>query len=129
LTTDHWQPARGGYRDVQNNRLYKFCAAPLYRGGAGVLSVYASVVIGSVNSGPEAFNARLEFFQLPIFKILEIGLLAAVVYHGFDGIRLLIVHYWGVTEYRKSLFYAAFAVSALLTVAGGVPILLFMLEG
>lgn len=86
-------------------------------------------VIGSVNSGPEVFNARLNFFQLPVFKVLEIGLLAAVVYHAFDGIRLLIVHYLKVTEYRKSMFYAAFAVSALLTIVGGVPILLFMLEG
>ena len=86
-------------------------------------------VIGSINSGPEAFNARLNFFQQPIFKILEIGLLAAVVYHAFDGIRLIIVHYFEVTEYRKSLFYAAFAVAALLTVAGGIPIFLFMLEG
>jgi succinate dehydrogenase / fumarate reductase cytochrome b subunit len=86
-------------------------------------------VIGSANSGPETFNARLEFFQLPIFKLLEIGLLAAVVYHAFDGIRLLIVHYFDVTEYRKSLFYAAFAVSVLLTIAGGLPIFLFMLTG
>ncbi len=86
-------------------------------------------VIGSANGGPEVFDARLNFFQLPIFKVLEIGLLAAVVYHAFDGIRLLIVHYLEVTEYRKSLFYAAFAVSALLTIAGGIPILLFMFEG
>ena len=86
-------------------------------------------VIGSANSGPEVFNARLNFFQSPLFKLMEIGLLAAVVYHGFDGIRLLIVHYLGITEYRKSLFYAAFVVSALLTVAGGIPIFLFMLEG
>jgi hypothetical protein len=34
-----------------------------------------------------------------------------------------------VTEYRKSLFYAAFVVSALLTIAGGLPILLFALQG
>jgi succinate dehydrogenase / fumarate reductase cytochrome b subunit len=86
-------------------------------------------VIGSVNSGPEVFDARLAAVQTPFFKLLEIALLAAVVYHAFDGIRLLIVHYFDVTEYRKSLFYAAFAVSALLTVAGGIPILLFMLEG
>ena len=86
-------------------------------------------VIGSANAGPEVFNARLNLVQTPFFKFLEIGLLAAVVYHAFDGIRLLIVHYLKVTEYRKSLFYAAFAVSALLTVAGGIPILLFMLEG
>lgn len=85
-------------------------------------------VIGSALSGPEAFDARLALVQTPLFKIAEIGLLAAVVYHAFDGIRLLIVHYWNVTEYRKSLFYAAFAVSAILTIAGGIPILLFMLE-
>lgn len=86
-------------------------------------------VIGSANAGPEVFNARLNLVQSDFFKIAEIGLLAAVVYHGFDGIRLLIVHYFDVTEYRKSMFYAAFAVSALLTVAGGIPILLFMIQG
>ncbi|MBS1251982.1 MAG: Succinate dehydrogenase 2 membrane subunit SdhC [Anaerolineales bacterium] len=86
-------------------------------------------VIGSVNSGSEAFDARLALVQTPIFKLAEIALLAAVVYHAFDGIRLLIVHYVGVTEYRKSLFYAAFAVAALLTIAGGIPILLFAFQG
>jgi succinate dehydrogenase/fumarate reductase cytochrome b subunit len=60
---------------------------------------------------------------------MEILLLAAVVYHAFDGIRLLIVHYFKVTEYRKSLFYAIFVVSVILTIAGGIPILLFMLQG
>jgi hypothetical protein len=42
---------------------------------------------------------------------------------------LLIVHYFNVTEYRKSLFYAAFGVAAILTIAGGIPILMFMMEG
>lgn len=86
-------------------------------------------VIGSVNSGPAVFDARLALVQTTAFKIFEIALLAAVVYHAFDGIRLLIVHYVGVTEYRKSLFYAAFVVSAILTIAGGIPILLFALRG
>lgn len=86
-------------------------------------------VIGSINAGPEVFDARLAAVQTPIFKLMEILLLAAVVYHAFDGIRLLIVHYFKVTQYRKSLFYAAFAIAAILTIAGGIPILLFMLEG
>jgi succinate dehydrogenase / fumarate reductase cytochrome b subunit len=67
--------------------------------------------------------------QSTLFKFAEVALLAAVVYHAFDGIRLLIVHYLDVTEYRKSLFYAIFAVSALLVIAGGIPIILFALEG
>jgi succinate dehydrogenase / fumarate reductase cytochrome b subunit len=79
-------------------------------------------VIGSANAGPELFNARLAAVQTPFFKMAEIALLAAVVYHAFDGIRLLIVHYFDVTEYRKSLFYAAFVVSGMLTIAGGLPL-------
>ena len=87
------------------------------------------LVIGSATSGPGVFDATLAIVQTDIFKLGEIALLAAVVYHAFDGIRLLLVHYLNVTEYRKSLFYAAFVVSALLVIAGGIPILLFALEG
>ena len=86
-------------------------------------------VIGSAMSGSGTFDARLNFFQSDLFKIAEIGLLAAVVYHAFDGIRLLLVHYFNVTDYRKSLFYAAFGISVILVIAGGLPILIFMLEG
>ena len=86
-------------------------------------------VIGSINQGPEVFNARLNIVQTPFFKLAEIALLAAVVYHGLDGIRLLMVNWFKVTEYRKSLFYAVFALSVIIVIAGGIPILLFMLEG
>jgi succinate dehydrogenase / fumarate reductase cytochrome b subunit len=86
-------------------------------------------VIGSANSGADVFDARLNLVQSTGFKFAEIALLAAVIYHGLDGIRLLIVHYFNVTEYRKSLFYAIFAASVLLVIAGGIPILLFALEG
>lgn len=101
-----------------------------FTGVALVLYLFVHMwVIGSVNSGPAAFDARLNLVQTPFFKLAEIALLAAVVYHAFDGIRLIIVHYFEVTEYRKSLFYAIFAVSVILVVAGGIPILLFALEG
>ncbi|MCP4420645.1 MAG: succinate dehydrogenase, cytochrome b556 subunit [Chloroflexi bacterium] len=86
-------------------------------------------VIGSVNAGPEVFDARLNLVQTPIFKLLEVLLLAAVVYHAFDGIRILIVDFFHVTEYRKSMFYAMFAMFIIITIAGGIPLILFMLEG
>lgn len=86
-------------------------------------------VIGSAISGPEIFNARLNIFQSTIFKLAEVALLAAVVYHSFDGTRLMIVHYFKVTDKRKSMFYAVMVLSFLLVIAGGIPIILFMLEG
>jgi len=86
-------------------------------------------VIGSALSGPETFDTRLNFVQTDFFKVLEIALLAAVIYHAFDGIRLLLMNWFKVTDKRKNLFYAVIVVSALMVIAGGLPILLFMLEG
>jgi succinate dehydrogenase / fumarate reductase cytochrome b subunit len=100
-----------------------------FTGVALVLYLFTHMwVIGSINSGPDAFDARLNVVQTPFFKFAEIALLATVVYHGFDGIRLLIVHYFNVTDFRKSLFYAIFVISVILTIAGGIPILIFAFE-
>jgi succinate dehydrogenase / fumarate reductase, cytochrome b subunit len=101
-----------------------------FTGVALVLYLFLHMwVIGSINQGPEVFDARLNIVQTPFFKLAEIALLAAVVYHALDGVRLLMVNWFKVTEYRKSLFYAVFALSVILVIAGGIPILLFMLEG
>ena len=85
-------------------------------------------VIGSAVNGAEAFDERLNMVQSPFFMVAEVALLAAVIYHAFDGIRLIIVHYFKVTDVRKSMFYAVFVISAILVFAGGLPIILFMLE-
>lgn len=86
-------------------------------------------VIGSALGGQQVFDARLATVQTPLFKIAEVALLAAVFYHAFDGLRLLLVSWFNVTDYRRSLFYAAFGLAAIMTLAGAVPILLFLFEG
>lgn len=99
-------------------------------GMALVLYLFIHIwVIGSATQGPEVFDARLNAVQTDFFKLMEVLLLAAVVYHGFDGIRILLVDFFHITNYRKSMFYAMFAMFVLVTIAGGVPIILFMLEG
>ena len=101
-----------------------------FTGIALVLYLFTHMwVIGSINQGPEVFDARLNLVQTPFFKLAEIALLAAVVYHGLDGIRLLLVNWFKITDKRKSMWYAVMVVSTLIVIAGGVPILLFMLEG
>jgi succinate dehydrogenase / fumarate reductase cytochrome b subunit len=95
-----------------------------------VLALYLMLhiwVIGAATQGAEAFNRRMEAFSSPVTHVMEIFLLAAVAYHAFDGIRLLLVNFFRITEQRKSMWYAAFAVAALLTVVGGLPMLLYAL--
>jgi succinate dehydrogenase / fumarate reductase cytochrome b subunit len=95
-----------------------------FTGVALVLYLFMHMlVIGSATAGPETFDATLAVVQGPLFKLGEIALLAAVAYHAFDGVRLLIVHYFNVIDYRRSMFYAAFAVAAFFTAVGGILIL------
>ncbi|MEE8417152.1 MAG: succinate dehydrogenase, cytochrome b556 subunit, partial [candidate division Zixibacteria bacterium] len=42
-------------------------------------------VLGSANSGSEAFNARLQSVQTPLFHFLEIGLILVIFYHMVNG--------------------------------------------
>jgi succinate dehydrogenase / fumarate reductase cytochrome b subunit len=86
-------------------------------------------VIGSAMQGSQVFDARLASVQTPFFKVAEVALLAAVFYHAFDGLRLLLINWFKVTDYRRSMFYAAFGLAAIMTIAGGIPILVFLLEG
>jgi len=86
-------------------------------------------VIGSALQGSQVFDARLAAVQTPFFKFAEVALLAALFYHAFDGLRLLLVNWFKITDYRRSLFYAAFGLAAIMTLAGAVPILVFLVQG
>jgi len=85
------------------------------------------IVIGSAQNGQAAFDKMMGSVQTPMFKLLEIALLAAVIYHGIDGVRLLVIQAFGITDKRKSLFYTALVMSAILLIAGGIPMLMFAL--
>ena len=99
-------------------------------GIALVLYLFAHIwVIGSAVSGEQVFNERLNIMQQPAFKIGEIALLAAVFYHGFDGLRLMMVNWFKITDRRKSMLLAALVLTIMMVIAGGIPILLEVFKG
>jgi succinate dehydrogenase / fumarate reductase cytochrome b subunit len=98
-------------------------------GVALVLYLFTHIwVIGGAVDGAATFNERMEFLTSPLFKFLEIGLLAAVFYHGFDGLRLLLINWFKITDKRKSMFATAFVLAALMVAAGGTMILLELIH-
>jgi succinate dehydrogenase / fumarate reductase cytochrome b subunit len=107
-----------------------FISFALRRFTGVALSLYLLLhiwVIGAATQGAAAFNQRMDTFSSPVTHVLEILLLAAVIYHGFDGIRLIVVNRFRITDKRKSMWVAAFAVSVVLTIVGGLPMLLYAL--
>jgi succinate dehydrogenase / fumarate reductase cytochrome b subunit len=47
-----------------------------------------------VGVGEETFNNFLFIYSSPPFKILEMALIFGVVFHAFNGVRIILVDFW-----------------------------------
>lgn len=70
---------------------------------------------------PEEFRAIMELMKNPFVKIGEVGLLAVVLAHALNGIRLTMLECGASTKMHKPMFYAALAAGAILFVMGALP--------
>lgn len=81
-------------------------------GVAIILFLFAHVVdTAVVGWGPEKYNRVMSVYHNPIVRLLELGLVAAVLYHAVNGIRIMIVDFWPKTaRFHRELLYGAMAV-------------------
>ena len=80
-------------------------------------------VIGRATDGPQSFDAAMSTLAGPFWRVLEVGLLACVLYHGVNGIRIILFDLgYGIRAHR-AWWYAALAVTAVLFVIGAVQML------
>jgi succinate dehydrogenase / fumarate reductase cytochrome b subunit len=75
-----------------------------------------------VRVSPEAYNAVIETYKTPIIGLMEIGLVAAVLYHALNGIRVILIDFWakGVRYQRQMLWVVAGVFIAVMIASLGV---------
>lgn len=81
----------------------------VYRGGEGMWSWVAHRITGVltffflfvhvldtalVRVSPESYDTVIETYKNPVVNFLEVGLVAAVLYHALNGIRVMLVDFW-----------------------------------
>ena len=82
-------------------------------------------VIGAVRSGSESFNGLMGKLHNPVMLFLEFLLIMAVLAHGLNGVRhLLIDFHLVVSERHKVLFWLAAGICALFFVVAGMAFIL-----
>ena len=63
-----------------------------------------------VRVSPEAYNAVIGTYQTPIMGLGEVALVAAIVFHAFNGLRIILVDFWAMgTRHQKVLFCVVIA--------------------
>jgi succinate dehydrogenase / fumarate reductase cytochrome b subunit len=95
--------------------------------GIGLL-VYLGLHVHTIHqlNDPQSFQAALDEFGQPIFKLGEIGLLGAVILHALNGIRITLVDAgYAIPRQRQMFWYFAMGVGAVVFIAGALPIFIF----
>jgi succinate dehydrogenase / fumarate reductase cytochrome b subunit len=111
----------------------------LYRGDPGMWSWVLHRITGAtifffllvhvldtslVRVSPEAYNEVVNTYKVPIVGLMEAGLVAAVLYHALNGIRIILIDFWekGPRYQRQMLWVVAgvwvVVMAAALTVIG-----------
>ena len=117
----------------------------LYRGREGMWSWVAHRISGMliflfllvhvldtalVRVSPEAYNEVIGHYKSVVFGLGEIGLVAAVLFHALNGLRIILVDFWkGGTKFHKQMLWgvlilwvvtvAAFSIRHLSLAFGG----------
>jgi len=103
-----------------------FWAFLLMRISGVVLALYLVLhlyVLNHLLDGPAAFDEIMKTVQTPLFKFFEVALLGAVLYHAFNGVRVIWVDFGSAAKNHQAWFWAMVSLGVVLLIAGAIPIL------
>ena len=85
-------------------------------GVAIILFLFAHVVdTAVVGWGPEAYNRVISVYHNWVVKLLELGLVAAVLYHSINGVKIMVFDFWPASS--KHMKPIALASTALFVIS------------
>lgn len=108
-------------------------AGTLYRGHEGMwswvlhritgIAIYFFLLVhvldtALVRISPELYNAVMASYKTPVMGLGELGLVGAIVFHAFNGLRVILVDMsaWGA-RHQKGMFYGVLVLWAITMLA------------
>ncbi len=108
----------------------------LYRGKTGMwswvlhritgVSIFFFLLVHTLDTAlvrldPAAYNEVIETYKTPIIGIAELGLVAAILFHALNGVRIILVDFWSKgAKYQRVMFWIVIALAVAL-LAGFAP--------
>ena len=111
-------------------------AGTLYRGKVGMWSWVLHRITGVaifffllvhvldtslVRVSPEAYNSVIATYKTAIIGLGELGLVAAILYHSLNGVRIILIDFWRKGAKKQNLMFWIVVAIALILFAGFAP--------
>ena len=82
------------------------------------------VDITLIGFGPKVYNDALLVFSTGIVRLVSLALIGAVLYHAFNGVRIILIDFWPAGhKYQRAMFIGVL----VLTIAGFIPMAFFVI--
>ena len=115
----------------------------LYRGDPGMWSWVLHRITGAtiffflfihvldtalVRISPQAYDEVISTYKTPIVGVMEFGLVAAVLFHALNGIRVILIDFWAQgPRHQRQMLWAIAVVWLLVMVPAGVTVAIHMI--
>ena len=98
-------------------------ALVIHRGsGVGVL-LFLILHVGDTSLvvlDPAAYNAVIAVYRLPVFAAIEIILVGALIFHCFNGLRIVVQDFWsGWLAYERLMLQGTYALTLVVWIVLG----------
>lgn len=97
--------------------LFSFLLMRLTGIGLSVFLFLHIWTIGQVQRGNDAFNSAMNAYNNPLGWTLEYLLLLAVLFHMFNGLRLIVADFFNLTEHQRGFLLIVVVICALIASA------------
>jgi succinate dehydrogenase / fumarate reductase cytochrome b subunit len=80
-----------------------------------ILFLFAHIVdTAMIGWGPDAYDRVTSVYHNPVVRLIELGLIVFVIYHAFNGLRIIAIDFWPkATRYDRPLFFGTLTIVVL----------------
>ena len=81
-----------------------------------------------VRVSPQTYDEVISTYKTPIVGLMELGLVAAVLYHALNGVRVILIDFWARgTRYQRLMLWAIAVIWLLVMVPATVVVGIHMI--
>ena len=82
-----------------------------------------------VTVSPESYNEVIDTYKTPIIGLMEIALVACVLYHALNGLRIILIDFWSKgPKYQRQMLWVILGLFVVVFGAAAIRLLQILIE-
>lgn len=82
-----------------------------------------------IRVNPDTYTQIIDTYKSPIIGLMEIGLVACVLYHALNGVRIILVDFWSKgPKYQRQMLWTILGIFFVVFAAAAVRLLAILID-